>query len=322
MLQFEHYDRFFVLVAAGLGLFVAGGLNLAFGRGGRRPWLRAVLTVGACGAVVAGLSTVTRPVVVARAGGAMLGVILLAFLFGSDWLTRQVSSAVSFFRKPAVRWGLVAVGGLFVALASGINFERDEDAANDQSMKNLELAVGRPPSQPSTSARATTDRGTQIVLKEPISPRPAVDLVGPEEQAIRGMKCANQLIRRGGATDHSNCHGWVFTGGKFLLSPDDVEQIVKENGYTETHDPQPGDLVVYRQGGLVAHTAIVRYVTEGQPVLVEGKWGTMGVFLHPADQSCYGTEYTFHRSARGTHLLVGIGGSPAGPNAIQPAVAE
>ncbi len=319
---FEHYDRFFVLVAAGLGLLLAGGLNLAFGRNGRRAWLRAALTVGVCGAVVAGLATLARPVIVARAGGAMFGVVLFTFLLGSDWLTRHLSAAASFFRKPAPRWGLVAAGGLIVAIASGITFDRDEEAAAEQATKNLEMAVGRPPSQPAANTRATTDRGTQIVLKEPISPRDTGELAGPEEKAIHGMKYANQLIRRGGPSDQSNCHGWVFTGGKFLLSQDDVERIVKENGYTETHEPHPGDLVVYRQGGLVAHTAIVRYVSEGQPVLVEGTWGTMGVFLHPADMSCYGTDYTFHRSARGTHLLVGVGGSPAGPNAIQPAVAE
>ena len=93
-----------------------------------------------------------------------------------------------------------------------------------------------------------------------------------------------------------------------------MEAIVKENGYHETYEPQPGDLVVYRQAGKVAHTAIVRYVSEGQPVLVEGKWGTMGVFLHPADKSFYGSEYTFYRSGRTGHLLVGVGGSP-GPAA-------
>ena len=33
-----------------------------------------------------------------------------------------------------------------------------------------------------------------------------------------------------------------------MLSPDDVELIVKENGYQETHEPQPGDLVVTGRG--------------------------------------------------------------------------
>ncbi|MBM3984059.1 MAG: hypothetical protein FJ304_28090 [Planctomycetes bacterium] len=320
--MFDNFDRLFVLASAGLGLVLAGGLNLAFGRGTRRVWLRAAATVGVCGAVLAAGSLVARPVMVARAGGAMFGVLLLAFLFGSDWLARQVSGLVAAFRAPATRWGLVAAGGLAVAGASVVNFDRAEQAAADEATKNLEMALGRPPSKPNTSTRAATDRGTQIVLKEPVAARPADELNPVEERTIRDFPHRDQLIRRGGPSDHANCHGWVFTGGKFMLSPDDVEQIVKENGYTETHEPHAGDLVVYRQGGSVAHTAIVRYVTEGQPVMVEGKWGTMGVFLHPADKSCYGQEYTFYRSARGTHLLVGVGGSPAAPGTAGTVTAE
>jgi hypothetical protein len=52
----------------------------------------------------------------------------------------------------------------------------------------------------------------------------------------------------------------------------------------------------------------VRYVTEGQPILVEGKWGALGVLLHPVEKSMYGSEYTFYRSGRAGHLLVGVGG--------------
>ncbi len=93
-----------------------------------------------------------------------------------------------------------------------------------------------------------------------------------------------------------------------------MELILRENGYRQVSDPRPGDLVVYRgQGRTVAHTAVVRYVSDGQPVLVESKWGELGVFLHAADKSVYGTAYTFHRSARRGHLLAGVGGSRPGP---------
>jgi hypothetical protein len=222
-----------------------------------------------------------------------------------------VASLAVFFRKPGPRWGLVALGGLGTVLASGLMFDRADEAAADQGLKNLEMAVGRPATQPNDRTHAATDRGRRIVLKEPVEPRPAAELSGPEEQMLRGSSYSDHVMRRAGPTDLSNCHGWVFTGGKFLLSPDDVEAILKENGYQETHEPHPGDLAIYRQGGTIAHSAIVRYVSEGQPVLVEGKWGAMGVFLHPADKSFYGSEYTFYRSGRAGHLIVGIGGSPA-----------
>ncbi len=304
----DHFDRLFVFSAAGLGLLLAGGLNLVLGRGGRWVWLRVAATVAVCVAVVAGLAALTRPELAIRAAEWLFGVVLVATLFGSEWVMRQLARLVNFFRKPSARWGLVALGGLAVIFGAGLAFERADEVAIDQGMKNLDLAIGRPASQPAEGSPATTDRGTQIVLRVPLEPRGDGELAGSEEKVLHDTNLSEQVIRRSAATDHSNCHGWVFTGGKFLLSGEDVETILKDNGYQETHEPVPGDLVVYRQSGTIAHTAVVRYVTEGQPVLVEGKWGVMGVFLHPADKSCYGSDYAFYRSARQGHLLVGVGG--------------
>ncbi len=111
------------------------------------------------------------------------------------------------------------------------------------------------------------------------------------------------MIRRENPTDFFNCHGWVFYRREVLLGPDDVELILKDNGYSGIQDPRPGDLVIYRADGIIIHSGVVRYVTPGQPVIVEGKWGAMGVFQHHAESSCYGTNFTFYRSAvRGTFL--------------------
>jgi hypothetical protein len=320
-MSFEHFDRFFTFAAAGLGLCLAGGLNLALGRGGRRVWLRVVVTLVVCGLVVSGLYALTRPELALRATSVLVGTLLAVTALGSEWCGRRLTSLLTAFRKPAVRWGVVTIGGLGVVVASGFAFDRADDAEMTQEMQSLESALSKTPSQPTDRAHATTDRGNRIVLKEATEPRETGVLHGTEEKTLRDGRFHDQVIRRSGPTDHSNCHGWVFTGGKFLLSPDDVEQILKENGYQEIQEPRAGDLVVYRRASAVMHTAIVRYVTEGQPVLVEGKWGAMGVFLHPADKSFYGTEFTFHRSARNGHLLVGLGGSP-GPAVETTAVAE
>src|SRR5262249_16159325 len=112
-----------------------------------------------------------------------------------------------------------------------------------------------------------------------------------------------------GATEQSNCHGWIFTAGKFNIPGDEVELILKENGYQPISDPHPSDLVVYRTRQGVAHTAIVRSVTEGHPVFVERKWGNLGLFLHPVDKSVYGPGYPFYRSHRLGHLLAGMCGT-------------
>jgi hypothetical protein len=314
-MSLAHFDSLFTFAAAGLGLFLAGGLNLLFGRG-RRVWPRAVVTLVLCGIVLGCLRAATRLELVARAAPVLLGVVLVAGALGSEWFTRQLTALLTLFRKPALRWGLVALGGLMLIIGSGIAFDRAEDALTEQTMLNLELTLGHPATQTLGGALATTDRGTQIALKEPLKPHDPSELVGPEEKTLRDLKYGDQVIRRSGPHDTTNCHGWVFTGGRYLLSPEDVEVILKDNGYQEIHDPQPGDLVVYRQSGIIAHTALVRYVTEGLPVMVEGKWGTMGVFIHAADKSCYGNEYTFYRSARQGHVLVGLGGSAApNPNA-------
>jgi hypothetical protein len=308
-----HFDRLVVLVAAGLGLVLAGGLNLALG--GRRAWLRVPATVAPAAAAVAVLAALTRAELAARAGYILAAVLLGAFLLGSDRLARRAAAALAFCRRPGPRWALVALGGVAVVVGSGIAFDAADQAETNQTIAEFELLSARAPERRAGGAGAATDRGTPVVLKEPIQPRAAAELVEPEEKILRNTGHANRVIRRAEGADHTNCHGWVFTGGKFLLSPDDVELILKENGYAAVQEPQPGDLVVYRQGKAVSHTAVVRYVAEGQPVLVEGKWGSLGVFLHPAEGSCYGTEFTFHRSPRQGHLLVGLGGSPgpAGP---------
>ncbi len=310
----EHFDRFFAFVAIGLGLLLAGGLNLAFGRGGRRVWLRGVATLVVCGLVAAGLAAFTRPELAVRAAGVMLGVVALVFVLGSEWFARQLTALVAVLHRPAARWGLLTLTGLMVVLGGVVAFEVADRVALDQQMQELDyVLLGKPETQPTQRALAKTDRGTAIVLKEAAAPREPSELVEPEEKTLRNGHFHGSLIRQSGPNTNSNCHGWVFTGGKFFVTNEDVEAIVKENGYQEVQVPQPGDLVVYRQGGSVAHTAIVRYVAEGQPVLVEGKWGVLGVYLHPADKSCYGTQYTFHRSARSGHLLVGLGGT-AGPS--------
>jgi hypothetical protein len=318
-MPFAHFDSLFVFAAVGLSLLLVGGLNLALG--GRCFWLRASVTLVLCGAVLGGLMALARPELTFRAARILLGVLLVATVLGSESCARRLTALAAFFRKPAPRWGLVALGGLGLILGSGLAFDLTDEEIIEQQLQDLDVAVAPPPSHPTDRARAATDRGTPIILREPISLRTADELAGQEEKTLRRLTYSDQVIRHSQPEESTNCHGWVFTGGKFILAPDDVETILKDNGYREVHEPQPGDLVIYRNSGGIVHSAVVRYVTEGQPVLIEGKWGALGVFLHPADKSCYGTEYTFHRSARTGHLLVGLGGSPA-QHADQPGTAE
>src|SRR5262249_2486744 len=158
----------------------------------------------------------------------------------------------------------------------------------------IEALTGPPPSVPSRAVRGNTDRGTVIPLREVTAARPPAVVEGNEERAFHNQWYTNQLIHRGPADERTNCHGWVFTGGRFWVPGDAVGLILSENGYQQVSDPQPGDLAVFHNSsGQFTHTAVVRYIAEGMPVLIEGKWGRGSVYLHPVDHSIYGKEFVY-----------------------------
>jgi hypothetical protein len=208
---------------------------------------------------------------------------------------------------------VLAVAGLATVLGASARFTAEDTAVLDREMTELDLVTTPPPLAVTDRVRMATDRGSQVPLKEPIAARPAAEYLAREQKVLNNPAYANALIRRGQPTDGSNCHGWVFAGGRFWVGGDAVEGILRENGYAEVSNPAPGDLVVYRNEETVLHTAVVRYVSGGLPVLVEGKWGSLGVYLHPVDKSCYGTGYKFYRSPRPGHLLAGTGSSADPP---------
>lgn len=106
----------------------------------------------------------------------------------------------------------------------------------------------------------------------------------------------------------SNCHGWVFAEGKFLLMPEAVEMILADNLFLEVSSPLPGDVVVYRDNkGTIVHSGIIRAILgnsvlgEAITVLVESKWGLGSCYLHPVDCQPYSQSFTFYRRTGGHH---------------------
>jgi hypothetical protein len=227
-------------------------------------------------------------------------------LLESRRVVARVSTLVVSLQRPAARASLLIVAGLCVAIHSIVAFERADDASLEVTMAEVERAASRVPLVPTGREWATTDRGTRIVLKRALDPQEGGDLDRLEARFLQGISLEGQVIRQGRATERCNCHGWVFTGGRYFLAPEDVELILAENGYREATNPQAGDLAIYHNPVEIAHTGVVRYVAEGQPVLVESKWSIYGVFLHAAEKSPYGTDYKFHRSTRQGHLLTGL----------------
>jgi hypothetical protein len=304
----DTFNQFFVFAGAGLALCAAGAVNLVFQKWGK---LRAVLSLGACAAVAGGLAVLVGNAAALKAGGlALVGLAVFA-LAGADWLARRASAVVTALRKPGARWGLATLSGLFLALGAGVTFDRADNAAMDEAAREMEALIGKPQSHPVAGVRLATDPGSPVTAREPDEVRPAAALTEAEARLLAGGKHDDNVIRLGPADDRSNCHGWVFTGGHYILSPDDVELILKENGYEQVQTPRAGDVVVYRNASGVSHTAIVRYTAPNQPVLVAGKWGVLGVFLHPVDKSCYGNEFAYYRTARNGHVVIGATDPPA-----------
>jgi hypothetical protein len=129
----------------------------------------------------------------------------------------------------------------------------------------------------------------------------------------------SKLIRTAPPDPNYNCHGWVFTAGRYILAPDAVEHILQDNGYYEVTQPRPGDIVIYYdQAGQITHTALVRATGEDGFVLVESKWGCSGGrYLH-LPELWFSARHVFYRTNRGSHVVRGLENAPSLPLAVQP----
>jgi len=298
----DYFGQFLTAICAGLGLFLAGAANLALHR--QRFVFRALATALAIGIALAAAATVEQRGTFTRTATLLVLGLVPFVLLGNRRLVAGVTTIMSWFSRPIVSSALLTVAGIGLAIGSIVVCEREDERASNELLADLELIHARTPSAPVEHERVSTDRGTRIVLREPVNAHDSQHLSEVEQRYIHDTHLIDHVIREGKADERSNCHGWVFAGGRYILSGDDVDLILTENQYTQQKSPQPGDLAIYRNNGAASHTAVVMYVTQGQPVMVRGKWGNLGVFLHPAEKSPYGNDYTFYRSPRSGHRLV------------------
>ncbi|MFO0925984.1 MAG: hypothetical protein U0736_02970 [Gemmataceae bacterium] len=234
----------------------------------------------ACVAGIVGLLAPGR-----RRFGAVRGTVSAALLFG----------------------GLALVGWLLLAIDRRFN-------ADELDVEQFTAAIPNPPERwHDPSVAALTDAGREVPLYRGSGDRTALARV--EDEYIHSRRLERQLIQTGAEDPSYNCHGWVFTAGRFLLRGRDVETILKDNGYAPITDPRAGDLVVYRdEAGAITHTAVVVTTASGL-VLLESKWGAGGRFLHTATMHAYDVDgCVYYRSPRRGHLLAI---TPAGDTAQQ-----
>jgi hypothetical protein len=288
-------EWFVALALTGLGLLLAGGINVALRRA-NTGWRAFVSASAGAGAASAAWAWSGNPTMVGVVGGLVAVGVTACLLVGS---ARRGSGATPTgrHRGPVVGWGVLGTLGLLIVVGTGVAYTVEDEAAIDRNMTELGF-MGPEIALRSTSTRIVTDRGTTFAVRKFLAPEDA----GTPDPAVGGPAGAGEAgqPRRYSPT---NCHGWVFTGGLFWLEGRVVEQILEDNGYEPVTTPRPDDLTVYRAEGEIVHTAIVRSAEPGQPVMVEGKFGAREVSLHPVDQSMYGTDFTYYRSPRPGHLV-------------------
>jgi len=209
--------------------------------------------------------------------------------------------------RARVLWSALIPMGSFAALALGY-------LANGEAAL-IDLHVGVRDDHllvPVAHIRALTDQGHVIPLRQAAHP--------PEPGLFARLQAS--LPERAGVFERvllttpvwqdCNCHGWIFTGGRFFIASEDVPDILTDNGYYPVTDPCPGDLAVYHYGdGHIAHTGLVYNAAGaagGGKVEVQSKWGIMGgVYRHASHVHPYQTcQCTFYRSPRPGHLLRGL----------------
>jgi hypothetical protein len=228
--------------------------------------------------------------------GIATGCSLLTAVCLVAWAARVEPIRHQFTRllTPKVVWCAVLIASMIVSRYLATHLL----AAVSQPPASESIELGDVPVQ---NIRAETDRGRAIPL---FQFELATSTEKAEDVILAAEKYEHQLIRLAPSSGDCNCHGWVFTGGQFGIRNPDVPTILADNSYTPTEQPQDGDLAIYKSGGDITHSGIVRIADEQGLVLIESKWGPFGVFLHPPDAQPFSGICQFYRSARSGHVVV------------------
>jgi hypothetical protein len=307
----QGFDILLASLVGGLGL-IGTGIGLAFcqSRAGKIKSLIGGITFIVAVTGMFSLYALTYELMFASA-------VLVGAAF--VWFVRSPAAAQAgaWLLRPRVAGTATAAIGIGLIAICTYHFDYSANAESERTLAFLEQTSGWHPPLESAPVACQTDAGTPVPVYSAAVQRPRDQLLRDEKNILSGFEWENRVIHRSPADDGSNCHGWVFTGGKYWVVGSDVMTIVRQNGYRPVRYPLPGDLVVYkREDESVSHTGIVRSV--GAVTMVESKWGWMGVYLHAVESSCYGTRYTFyHNPTRSGHQFAQLNPGDAAPRPLR-----
>lgn len=148
-----------------------------------------------------------------------------------------------------------------------------------------------------------TDRGREIRLYRMEGDPEGLDSKRGGRQSATDDYPTMAILRQS-RNVRSNCHGWVFCDGRFVLPGDDIQRILEDNRYSVVEHPRAGDLILYREAdGQFIHSGVVRGVLDDGTVMVESKWGVDRRYLHSACDQPYSQLFAYYRSPRQGHRL-------------------
>ncbi len=239
-----------------------------------------------CGALAAWIMNLNAPAL----GAASLAALLLVAWPVSFEAARQRMTRLL---TPKVAWALVLGMSLIASryLAAHVLHSLDRQSP-PQSVDLEDLPV--------RLTEALTDKGRTIGLFHFKIHSTAAEI----QQFIDTHEDRSQIIRLQEPNSAANCHGWVFTGGAFGIRDPEIASILKDNAYTEVTEPREGDVAIYVSDHSITHSGLVRMADKHAPILIESKWGPLGVYLHTIDQQPFPGACHFYRSSRPDHLLV------------------
>jgi hypothetical protein len=206
------------------------------------------------------------------------------------WLAKRLALSTG-------RWNRAGAAGLLacllaVAAAAGWRFEHSLGISGGACLR------GSMDVEPLHGEALLTDRGRLVTVY-----RAKVDGSFLTHSEYPQGTYNNQRIEQAPEDLQSNCHGWVFAGGRYLLTGDGVEMILADNNYRTVAAPQPGDVVIYRdRSKQIVHTGLVRLVLDNGTVIVESKWGIGGRYLHKPEDQFYTPAFAYYRKYGVKHL--------------------
>jgi hypothetical protein len=308
---------------SGAGFLFALWLTCPSDRPTRKStWLLSVLTItalmAAAFAMIAALAGQSSAIWGSAA--AVAGLYVLVVVLPSPVLGRCVLAAGQLARcRAGRRIGMVGVAGScpFVALALFYFQIEPSSELTKEMAAAIENTILPPLGEVESPLTTDLGRPIRVLLMPADAGTPTPGRLARLDELLARHQLHDQVMYLPSGWQDTNCHGFVFTGGRYWLGGAQVGAILDDNGYERVSVAQADDLAVYRDpSGKIAHTGVVRGLAADGVVLVESKWGQGGRFIHRHDRHSYpDTECAFYRSPRGGHLLQGV---PPAPSPTRP----